>query len=285
MPDSSSNRPAEIFGYPICNQTNAARTSRERHWCPFQNGKCTKKSRLVEFPFGVCSAEYGGEIYAICPRRFDENGSLEGTSKALEDVARDYFGDLKNVMIFREVKLPSVGIIDYVILRHKPLKPEVEDFVSVEFQSNSTTKTGALVEGMQEFLGGHDLGGRSYQFGMNTYDSIKRTVTQLVNKGVVYESWHTKCYWVIQEYFYKDLVQRYGFKSSGFSHADSSRFALYNLVPGDGRLTLTFKQFISTSVDEVYQAIRSNPAMPKKDDFVRRLDAKLAKLQIKLKAN
>ena len=37
-----------------------------------------------------------------------------------------------------------------------------------------------------------------YKFGMNTYDSIKQAITQLMNKGIVYESWDTKCYWVIQ---------------------------------------------------------------------------------------
>lgn len=281
MPDRPNRRPAEIFGYPVGNRTNAAKADRGRHWCPFQNRECTKISRLVDFPFGVCSAEYGGEIYAICPHRFDEGGSLEGVSKALEDVARDYFGDLNNVITFSEVRLKGVGIVDYVMVRHKPLKPEVEDFVSVEFQSNSTTDTGALVEGMRDFLQGQDLQGRSYKFGMNTYDSIKRTVTQLMNKGVVYESWGAKCYWVIQEYFYRNLVQRYGFKPSGFSADDSSRFTLYNLVPKEGSLTLTFKEIISTSVDEVYEAIKNNPSMPQKDDFVKHLNAKL---RIELKA-
>ena len=282
MPSKPNNRPAEIFGYPISNQAGAAKAAREGHWCPFQDIKCTKKSPLLEYPFGVCSAEHGGEVYAICPHRFDEKGSFEGVSKALEDVALDYFGNLDNIMIFPEVRLRDVVIIDYVVLRHKPLKPDEDDFVAVEFQSNSTTDTGGLVEAMQDFLIGHDLGARSYKFGMNTYDSIKRTVTQLMNKGVVYESWNKKSYWVIQEYFYKNLVQRHGFKSNGFSEADSARFALYNLVPKDGRLALAFKQFISTSVDEVYQAIKSNPAMPKKDDFVRHLNAKL---QIRLKAS
>ena len=282
MPDRPNNRPAEIFGYPISNQTSAAKASREKHWCPFQDIECTKKSRRLKVPFGVCSAEHGGEVYAICPHRFDERGSVDGVSKALEDIARNYFGDLNNLMIFSEVKLPSGGIIDHVILRHRPLRPKVEDFVAVEFQSNSTTGTGALVKGMEDFLDGQDISARSYKFGMNTYDSIKRTVAQLMNKGVVYENWGTKCYWVIQEYFYENLVQRYGFKSRGVSNADSTRFALYNLVPRDGGLELTFKRFISTSVNEVYRAIRNKPDMPKKDDFVKHLNAKL---QIKLKAS
>ena len=60
---------------------------------------------------------------------------------------------------------------------------------------------------------------------MNTYDSIKRAITQLMNKGIVYEAWNAKCYWVIQEYIYANLVARYGFKKDGFSPKHASVFA------------------------------------------------------------
>jgi hypothetical protein len=110
---------------------------------------------------------------------------------------------------------------------------------------------------------------------MNTYDSIKRAVTQLMNKGIVYENWDTKCYWVIQEYIYANLIHRYGFKEDGFSPGHASRFALYNLVLEYDRLVLSPTRFISTTVDEVYQAMRNNPGLPSKDKFVQRLNAKL----------
>ena len=110
---------------------------------------------------------------------------------------------------------------------------------------------------------------------MNTYDTIKRAITQLMNKGIVYEAWDTKCYWVFQEYIYKNLVTRYGFKENGFSSRDASRFALYNLVPKNHRLTLVPSCFISTTVDEVYQAMRDNPSLPDKDRFVQTPSAKL----------
>ena len=45
---------------------------------------------------------------------------------------------------------------------------------------------------------------------MNTYDTIKRSITQLLNKGIVYEAWGVKCYWVIEEYIHANLVRRYG---------------------------------------------------------------------------
>ncbi|MBN2007069.1 MAG: hypothetical protein JXA21_27205 [Anaerolineae bacterium] len=240
MAKNTGNRPAEIFGYPIENQSEEAQAARESHWCPFLNHRCDKKSRLLDFPFGVCSVERGGEIYAICPHRFEEPGAIAGVSRVMADIIEHYFGDFNNLMIFPEVGRPNVGSIDYVLARHKPMYPEVEDFVLVEFQSDSTTGTGALVESVRDFFAGHDLQERSYPFGMNTYDSIKRAITQLMNKGIVYETWDAKCYWVIQEYIYANLVRRYGFKTEGFDLAHASRFALYNLLPQADRLTFDF---------------------------------------------
>ena len=275
MTNRSGNRPAEIFGFPVRNRSAAARNARRQYRCPFREQPCDKKSRLIDFPFGVCSIESGGEIRAICPRRFEERGATQGVSRVLEDIARHYFGNTDNTVVFPEVKLPNVGNIDYVIVRHKPMQYEVDDFVTVEFQSDSTTGTGELVRGIQDFFAGRDVLSESYRFGSNTYDSIKRAMTQLMNKGIVYEAWGTKCYWVIQEYIYANLVNRYGFKSDGFSPEHASRFALYEIVPKRGRLALTPTRFISTSVEEVYQAMRNNPAMPVKDAFIRNLNSKL----------
>ena len=198
MSENSGNRPSEIFGYPVWDESLAAQNDRRRYWCPFQENRCSKKSRLIDFPFGVCSVEHSGRIHAICPHRFEEQGSHQGVSRVFEDIALHYFGDLDNTIVFPEVRLGNVGSIDYVLVRHKPMKPEVDDFVSIEFQSDSTTSTGRLVQSVQDFFEGGDIQRISYAFGMNTYDSIKRTITQMMNKGIVYETWNTKCYWVLQ---------------------------------------------------------------------------------------
>jgi hypothetical protein len=194
-----------------------------------------------------------------------------------------YFGNIANITTFAGVRLPGFGSIDYVLARHKLMSSAIDDFVTVEFQSDSTTGTGALVQGMSEFMKGQDLTSRSYRFGMNTYDTIKRSVTQLFNKGLVYEAWGVKSYWVMQEYIYDNLAARYGLKNSGYDPGDATRFALYDLEPAEDRLTLKRKRIVSVSVDEVYQAMRNNPGAPDKDAFVasltRRLQAKL-KLQI-----
>jgi len=282
MAKGVGSRPAEIFGYPIRNMSDEARHVRERYWCPFADTACNKKSRLLDYPFGVCSVEHQGQIGTICPRRFEERSKTEGTPRVLEDIARHYFGGLDNVIPFPEVGLPNVGSIDYVLVRHKPMKAEVEDFVAIEFQTDQTTSTGALVQGMRDFVAGFDVAERSYRFGMNTYGTIKRSMTQLLNKGTVYEAWGIKCYWVIQEYIYANLGNRYGLKRGGYSPDHASRFALYNLEQEGERFRLVPSRFISTTVDEVYQAMRNNPSLPDKGTFVKTLTAKLqAKLSVR----
>ncbi len=269
---------AEVFGFPITNRSDEAEKARQRHWCPFTNSRCAKQSRLLDFPFGVCSVSYHGHVCAVCPRRFEQRGSLPDTSKVLEDLARHYFGDINNVVAFPEVGLPRIGTIDYVLVQHAPLHPEVTDFVAIEFQTDSTTGTGAIVQGLRDFVAGQDIHRQTYRFGMNTYDTIKRFVTQLLNKGIVYEAWDVKCYWVVEEYIYTNLVRRYGVRPDGFEPEAASRFALYALEPANGvdeRFDLNLRRFVSITVDEMYQAMRTNPGLPSKEQFVRGLNARL----------
>ena len=275
MTESDGNRPAEIFGYPLANQSMEARQVRERHLCPFRNVLCDKKSRLLDVPFGVCSVQARAGTRVICPRRFDEGGSLPGVPRVLEDVAKHYFGDTNNIVVFAETRLPNVGNIDFVIVKHRAMRPEIDDFVAVEIQADSTTGTGELVRAFQEFASDGYMADRHYRFGANTYDSIKRAVTQLMNKGMVYEKWRTKCYWVIQEYLYANLASRFGLAEERYRTEDSTRFALYSLVPREDRLALEATRVLSTNVDDVYQAMRNNPGMPAKDAFVKALNHKL----------
>lgn len=282
MAKGAGNRPAEIFGYPIDNHSDEALRMREKHGCPFVGAGCDKNSRLIDYPFGVCSVRYRGQINAVCPHRLKEQGTTKGIPRVLEDVALHYFGDFNNVISFREVKLPNVGAIDYVLVRHKPMKAEIEDFVAVELQTDSTTQTGQVVQGLRDFVAGENIASQMYRFGMNTYDTIKRSMTQLSNKGIVYEAWGTKGYWVFQDYIYQNLVKRYGFKPEGYMSENALRFALYDLVPQSARLVFERRRFVSTTVDEVYQAMRNNPGLPDKDEFLAALSSKLrARLNLK----
>ena len=136
MLDIAGNRPAEIFGYSISDLSDEAQDYRKRRWCRFLDDDCKKNSSLIDYPFGVCSVRHGDGVRAVCPYRFEEQEPLSGVPKVFKRIAEEYFGDLNNLVTFREVRLPNVGNIDYVLVRHKPLKPEVE--ISSQWNSNLT---------------------------------------------------------------------------------------------------------------------------------------------------
>jgi hypothetical protein len=273
--------PAEVFGYFASDSSLEAFQTRKDHWCRFVGKLCNKKSRLIDYPFGVCTVLHGDALFTVCPRRFEEKGTVD-IPLVLENIALHYFGDLNNLVLFSEVRLPNVGSIDYVLVRHRPVKAEVDDFVPVEFQSDSTTGTGSLVQSLRDFMSGLNVLEKNYNFGMNTYDTIKRSITQLFNKGIVYENWGNKSYWVIQEYIYANLVKRFGLKREGYSEEHASRFALQELSLEGNQVKLQSTRYVSASVGEIYQAMRNNPSLPKKDQFVATLNEKLkARLNLK----
>jgi len=80
---------------------------------------------------------------------------------------------------------------------------------------------------------------------------------------------------VIEEYIYANLIKRYGMHSNEFTPEPASRFALYALEPVDDRLSLNLQRFVSITVEEMYEAMRRNPGLPSKDQFVQSLNSRL----------
>lgn len=270
--------PAEVFGYRINVQSREARKARKRHWCPFANQKCDKKSRLIRYPMGVCSAQYGAKVIALCPKRFLQDHTV------FRDIADHYFGGSNDLLIFSEVALRDVGTFDYVMVKHEPMSSEIQDFAIIEFQTGQTTGTGELVRGLQDFLSGHGLEGENYGFGLNLADIWKRSLTQILNKGIVVERWRQKIYWVVQEPVYQDLLGRYSLKAMTYHQSHATVFALYDLKPVGSRYDLFRTQIESSTTDHLFEAFRNNPRIPSKDDFVDKLGRKLkARLGLKLK--
>jgi len=260
--------PAEVFGFPVENRSAEAEAVRQQHQCPFVNAPCNKKSRLILYPMGVCSAHVNGHAVAICPRRF-----LEGQT-VFHDIAIDYFGSTNDLILFSEVRLKGIGSFDYVLVRHKPMSSEVDDFVVIEFQTDQTTGTGKLVQALEDFMSGKDVTTVHYPFGLNTYDTLKRSYTQMLNKGVAMEHWSQRIYWVFQEYVLDNLAQRY---QPAFTPGSSNTnvFAVYDLVQETEIYALTLQRFVSASVDALFTALRQNPNVPEKDQFVANLEARI----------
>jgi hypothetical protein len=261
--------PSEIFGHPHYATDEKAVADRRNYWCPFVDKVCYKQSRLINHPFGVCSARVGEEQVALCPRRFLDNHSV------FSDIARHHFKTINDILVFPEIHLKDIGSFDFVMLKHKPMSVEIADFVVIEFQTGQTTGTGKLVEGLTDFLAGRSLAYKSYNFGLNTYDIWKRTFTQILNKGVVMESWKHKIFWVVQEPIYKNFETRYNLQDIGFHNKHSTVFALYDLKPSREKFDLIATRKTSASIDQLFASFRHNPNIPSLETFVKSLQAKI----------
>lgn len=259
-------RPVEIFGHPIDDSSDLAQRDKRLHWCPFTNQECVKRSRLLDFPMGVCSVSIeGSSEIAICPQRFRVTGG------PLWDIALAHFGSLENLVLLTEARLGNVGSLDFVIVRHRPLSFDVEDFAIVEVQADQTTGTGALVQAVQDFMGDKDIGNQNYRFGLNTYDTLKRAFTQILNKGVIVENWGRRIYWVFQQHTFTNLTRRYSLGPLPHYPEHSTVFAVYALRAGNLHNT----GFHSATMDMLFHALRRPVHLLSEDKFKAYLTAKL----------
>jgi hypothetical protein len=269
--------PSEIFGYPYSNASKRAKELRLKHWCRFVDKVCYKQSRLIRYPFGVCSAHFNNDEVALCPRRF-----LDG-HVVFTDIAEHHFRTVNDILVFPEIRLKDIGSFDFVMVKHNSMSLEIEDFIAIEFQTGQTTGTGKLVEGLKDYVAGKTVHSRSYGFGLNLYDVWKRSFTQILNKGVIMENWQKKIYWVVQEPVYKYLETRYNLKSLDFQANHSTVFALYDLKQSSEKFDLVASRKVSASMDRLFAAFRTNAVMPSVKEFETALQRKIqAEAQISL---
>ena len=273
--------PSEIFGCYMRNVAPEAEELRRKYWCPFAESQCNKQSRLIDYPFGVCTAHVDGKELALCPRRFLEKNIV------FLNIAISQFGTSDNVLVFPEVGLPSIGNFDFVMVRHKPLSACVEDFVAIEFQTGQTTSTGHLVEGFKTFMKDRRFSeGSSYPFGINMYDIWKRTFTQILNKGIIMEKWGKKIFWVVQDPVFNYFQKKFRLTDMAFNKDHCSIFSLYDLKEDGLRLDLFPTRMFSSTVDALFDAFRKNDDIPPVEKFIERLESKLSgDMQIALNFN
>jgi hypothetical protein len=266
--------PIEVFGHPIDVDLPEAREDRERYWCPFVDGECDKRSRLIDYPMGVCSVQYGDEIIALSPRRFMQDNII------FYDIADRYFGTRNDLLVFPEVSIPgarNLGVFDFVMVKHKPLSSEIEDFVTIELQTGQTTGTGSLVEALEDFMAGREVAGKSYRFGLNLADIWKRAFIQILTKGIVMERWGHKIYWVVQEPIYQDFLDRYNLHNMTYAADENTVFAIYDLRRSGDEYQLYQTRIESSTIDDLFDAFRTNLEVPPKQVFVGKLEQKVEK--------
>ncbi|MDD5313331.1 MAG: NotI family restriction endonuclease [Dehalococcoidia bacterium] len=269
MAMAKAKRPAEVFGTASIDLSTAAKAQRQKYLCPYIGSKCIKQTRLATYPMGVCSVDYNGDFIAICPKRFLQD------QRVFKDIADQHFGTRNDLIVFSEIGLKTIGTFDYVMVKHKPMSDEIEDFVVIEFQTGQTTGTGKLVQGLKDVMKGTDIAAKSYAFGLNTYDVWKRSFTQILNKGIVLEAWQRKIYWVVQEQVVRYLFNRYHLNDLSTDPDNATVFLMYDLVCANNALALVNRGLCSASVDHLFNAFRLNPSIPKRKEFEVILNKKL----------
>jgi len=273
-----AKHPAEVFGYPVDVSSVQAQDARQRHWCPFVEEECNKASRLISYPMGVCSVQYANHIIALSPRRFLQDRIV------FREIAYHYFGSHSDLLLFGEVGVGNVGTFDYVMVKHKPLSSDIEDFVVIEFQTAQTTGTGSLVKAFQDFMQSKKFETSSYGFGLNLADIWKRSFTQILNKGIVLEQWDHKIYWVVQEPVYQDLLERYNLNGMGYDPEHKTVFTIYDLRRNHDKYELFRTRIESSSTDTLFAAFRKNPNIPPLDAFIDKLKNRLrARMELKFR--
>jgi hypothetical protein len=139
---------------------------------------------------------------------------------------------------------------------------------------------------MRYSIRGKDVGGTTYGFGLNLADIWKRTFTQILTKGIVLEHWGHKIYWVVQEPVYQDFLNRYRLHGMTYDPQHSTVFAIYDLKRTRDRYELYQTRIESSTVDDLFDAFRTNFAVPSKQAFMQKLKRRIeknAKTSVRLK--
>lgn len=235
----NKNQPlAEIFGFPLENESDRAKRYRTNKLCPYNNivSNCTKNS--IEYPLGVCSLNHREKPVIICPIRFREDWII------ISDAANFIFDGKAPWTHVGEVRLmdkhgKSAGNIDYVLVSYDD-KGRIQDFGSLEVQSVyiSGNLTGPFTAYMENPTMSFNWT-QALKYPKPDYlsSSRKRLIPQIIAKGSILKQWNKKQAVALQIAFYSTLP---ALPECDKSEADFA-FFLYDLLPNKETKTLSLK--------------------------------------------
>lgn len=268
---------AEIFGFPINNETERALRFRKNKLCPYGNivPNCTKDK--ADAPLGVCSVLHNENKVITCPVRFREDWII------VENAAKFAFPAGAAWTSLSEIKLTdkngaSTGNIDYIVVSYDPLTHKILDFASVEVQG--VYITGNLRNAFEEYMRNPSSDfkwtGKNIPHPDYLSSSRKRLVPQMLYKGGIFKTWGKKQCVVIQQSFYNTLPK---LPEVPKEQADIAWF-LYDLIynPQDNMYHLTLVRTVYTEFSRALKAI-TTPKAGDVNTFVNLLQAKLDEKQ------
>lgn len=263
---------AEVFGFPINNESKRAKHFRECRLCPFGNvsPNCTKDK--ADSPLGVCSILHNDNKVITCPVRFREDWII------IENAAKFAFSPETKWTSLSEIKLTdcngqSAGNIDYVVVSYDEMTGKIIDFVSVEVQG--VYISGNLRNAFEEYIKAPSpsfVWSAKHPHPDYLSSSRKRLVPQMLYKGGIFKTWGKKQCVVIQESFYSTLPE---LPEVPKEQADIAWF-LYDLIydSTDNQYHLTLVRTIYTEFNRALNAVIT-PCAGNVENFVDILQSKL----------
>ena len=266
---------AEVFGFPIDNQSVDGNRYRANKLCPFHNKvpNCTKDK--ANSPLGVCSVLHDGRPVITCPIRFREEWIIA------EDAASFFFPRKSMWTSLSEVRLKdaeglAAGNIDLVLVSYDS-QGRLTDFGALEVQA--VYISGNIRNPFERFIADPTSNAhmdwsqeRNYPHPDFLSSSRKRLAPQLLFKGGIINAWKKKSAVALDLQFFQTLPTLDEVEKS---KAEIAWF-VYDLV-----LDATCNRYVLTRVKTVYtrfsdtlrQITVAKPGLVK--DFVQVLQEKL----------
>jgi hypothetical protein len=265
-------RIAEVFGFDIADNSDAAWSARNQRHCRFRNSPCTKSSRSD--PLGICTLADDGNAASLCPVRFLENGRI------FKDAAAMAFGEGVTFGVFPEIRIleiaaieegersRKIGKVDFLIGHISDHK--VCDFAAVEIQA-AYFSGGSLRNVFNHYMAEKSLEGIDTNRRPDFRSCAqKRLIPQLQLKIPVFRRWGKKFFVVVDTEFFKSLPR---FPQTTASNSELTWLA-YPIEKTGEAFGMGNPHVIYSDWDEVQNSLREGKA-PEPSDIVSELQAKL----------
>lgn len=237
---------AEVFGFPVDNQSTKAVAARKNQLCPYNNKvpNCTKDK--AKNPLGVCSVFHDGAPAITCPVRFREDWLIT------TDAANFFFDEGVSWSSLTEVRLvdghgKSAGNIDVVLVAYDS-QERIIDFGALEVQA--VYISGNVREPFEHFMADskkrHDMDWTAqpnYPRPDYLSSSRKRLAPQLMFKGGILNEWGKKSAVALSKAFFNTLPELHRVPKSQANVA----WFIYDLI-----LDSPSNKYVLTKVDEVF---------------------------------
>ncbi|MDZ7703585.1 MAG: NotI family restriction endonuclease [Trueperaceae bacterium] len=266
---------AEVFGFPVDNDSDEAKRYRDNRLCPYNNKvpNCTKDK--ASHPLGVCSIYSGDGIAITYPIRLRERWLIA------QEAASFIFPQDTRWTTLTEVRLKDsdgkvAGNIDIVLVAYND-QGKIIDFGSLEVQAVyiSGNIRAPFEHYMQDPAVRADMdwrGQANYPRADYLSSSRKRLLPQLLYKGAILSTWKKRQAVAMHKDFYGALPALPEVKSDDAEMA----WLLYDLVFDDSE-----QRYQLESYKTVYTAFRpalleiSTPRVGEQSIFVEHLQKKL----------